>query len=395
MILGGDDPIMKGRLEDLVELGYWPIEIHAVPEGTVLPVKNVLATFENTHVDFAWVVGFLESLFLKVWNTCSVATMSRQFRKSSEKYADLTCDNHDHVMFQTHDFGYRGASTEETAAFSGMAHLVNSYGTDTIVAVKAARDHYDATQPIGLSVPATEHSVMCSYGIEHEYDAFLHIMKKYPTGFLSIVSDTYDYWNIMTDFITRHKEDILARDGRVVFRPDSGDPELIICGDPMAEIDTPEYKGSIRLLDEVFGSTLNSKGFKVLNPKVGLIYGEGITLERQGRILQRLMEQGYASSNVVFGIGGLLLQRHNRDDGGFAIKALYAEVGIEPRNLVKTPKTDVRKASHAGPQKLILENGAYRTVPMDDFNDRGELRRVFNDGTLHRQTFDEIRKRAA
>lgn len=438
MILGPDTRgvITKG-MNALAELGYIPLEIKAVPEGTYLDNKNVLMTMRNTHPDFPWVVGFFESMILKLWNTCTVATSSKKFKTLVEKYADETCGNRGLVPFQVHDFGYRGVSSEETAELSGSAHLVSFYGTDTVSAVSYVKKNYGvkAGNPIGLSVPASEHSVMCSFGREGELDAFKNMLKLYPTGLVSIVSDTYDLWNVLTNFASTLKEEILARDGKVVFRPDSGDPEKILLGNALtyneyvkvmySNMDTliyekdgkffessesydqrggsrstreikptPENKGCIRLLDEMFGSTVNELGYKELNPKVGLIYGDGMYFERFERILTKMKEMGYASNNLVIGVGGLLLQQHNRDDLGFAIKATYAIVNGQPRNLLKDPITDSGKKSHTGLMMLTKENGVYVTKDncTEEEEKTGLLTSVFKDGKILRtQTFDEIR----
>lgn len=388
---------VKKKLNDLVKLGYIPLRIKAVAEGTVVPVRNVLMTITNTHPNFHWVVGFVESLLLKIWNTCTVASYSKTLADLCKKFSDETCDNGGHLPFQVHDFGYRGCSSDETAALSGSAHLISFLGTDTIPAIKLIKETYGCNEPVGLSVPATEHSVMCAYTQEKEIDAFNNLLDLYPSGFLSIVSDTYDLWNVLTNFAPTLKDRILARNGRVVFRPDSGDPWKIICGDPDAATGSPEFKGAIRLLDETFGSTVNSKGYKVLNPKVGLIYGDGMFYERFNRILTTMKEMGYASSNLVVGIGGILLQQHNRDDQGYAIKATFAEVNGEQRELLKDPVTDQKKKSHKGLLSLQKdENNRFFTKDQcsEAEEKRGYLEVVFDNGELmNPTTFDEIRKR--
>jgi nicotinamide phosphoribosyltransferase len=255
---------------------------------------------------------------------------------------------------------------------------------------------YDGEHPIGLSVPATEHSVMCSYGREGEFKAFEQMLALYASGVVSIVSDTYNLWNVLTNFYTRLKPRILAREGKVVFRSDSGNPEHILCGDPNAPDNTPEGKGAIRLLEEQFGSTINSKGYRVLNPKVGLIYGDGFYYERFHEVLARMERMGYASSNLVVGIGGILLQKHNRDDQGFALKATYTEVDGVPQEIQKDPITDAKKKSHKGLMKLVREGPIYTTLDQMSWEEegRGELQRVFRNGKLlKRYTLQEIRNR--
>lgn len=395
LILGPVPQDVIHKVGALAELGYWPISIKAAPEGSVIGVRNVLMTIRNTHPDFAWTVGFLESYLLKVWNTSTVATSSLGFRRLFEKYAEETSDATAMVPFQVHDFGYRGCSSEETAALSGMAHLTSFLGTDTVLAVKAAKEYYGATAPIGLSVPATEHSVMCAFGREHEIDAFRRMLAQNPTGIVSIVSDTYHLWNVLTNFAPKLKAEILARDGKVVFRPDSGEPKLILCGDPAAPAGSPANKGVIRLLDEVFGSAVNSKGYRELNPKVGCIYGDGMYFARIADILGTLKEMKYATTNLVIGVGGILLQQHNRDDLGFAIKATFAVVNGEERELFKDPITDPGKRSHKGLMALDRKlDGSYFTIDRTDKDteSRGVLREVYRNGKLLIETkFETIR----
>lgn len=398
-INGYDNPDVTQKMRNLAELGYFPIEIKGVKEGTVMPVKNVLLTITNTNPNFAWCVGFVESLILKLWNTITVASYSMKLRELCEKYAEQTCTSNAHVDWQVHDFGFRGCSSEETAALSGAAHLINFRGTDTVPAVQFLKDYYKGSGLIGMSVPASEHSVMCAFGQENELDAFKNMLKVNPAGIVSIVSDTYNLWNVLQNFAVQLKSQIEAREGKVVFRPDSGNPELIICGDPDAEEGTPEALGAIRILDQVFGSTVNNKGYRELNPKVGLIYGDGMYFERFERILTKLEGMGYATSNLVIGVGGLLLQQHSRDDQGFAIKATYCEVNGEAREIVKDPITDPGKKSHKGLIALFKDSGTrnYHTEDQCDveMEKSGELEPVFCNGIiLRRTTLDEVRKRA-
>lgn len=396
-ILGGTPEHIESKVRALANLGYLPIEIKAVDEGTVVPAKNVLMTITNTHPDFYWVVGFVESLVLKVWNTCTVASYSKKLNDLCTKFANETADDSGIVPFQVHDFGYRGCSSEETAMLSGAAHLVNFLGTDTVPAVKFVKEFYGGSSgPIGLSVPASEHSVMCSFGRENEIDAFRHMLNTYPTGLVSIVSDTYNLWNVLTNFTETLRSEIENRDGKVVFRPDSGDPEKVLCGDPSAPTGTPENKGVIRILAEKFGTTTNSKGYKLLNPKVGVIYGDGMYYERFERILTNLREMGFASTNLVVGVGGLLLQQHSRDEQGYAIKATYAEINGQSYDLMKDPVTDSGKRSHKGLLQLTKDNNGNFVTKDEctwDEEKQGLLQTVFLDGCITKEfTFDEVRE---
>lgn len=399
LILGPVPQDVHQKVYQLAALGYWPVSIKSAPEGSVVDVKNVLMTMTNTHPDFAWTVGFLESMVLKVWNTSTVATSSLGFRRLFQRYAEETASQEAAVMvpFQVHDFGYRGCSSEETAELSGMAHLTSFLGTDTVPAVKAAVKVYAATAPIGLSVPATEHSVMCAFGRDGEQRAFEHALDQNPSGIVSIVSDTYSLWNVATRILPALKERILARDGKVVIRPDSGEPKLILCGDPSELPGSPAHKGLIRLLDELFGSTINSKGYRELNPKIGVIYGDGMYYSRIADILGTIKEMGYATTNLVIGVGGILLQQHNRDDMGFAIKATFAVVNGEERELFKDPVTDPGKRSHKGLVSLHrTPEGAYYTVDRQTAEQEqgGLLVEVYRDGKLLvSETFQGIRDR--
>lgn len=407
----------KAKFRGLAELGYWPVKIKAVPEGTVISNKNVLLTITNTHPDFAWCVGFLESFLLKLWNPCTVAACSRKYKKLVTKYAEETCDNLDHIPYSVHDFGYRGVSSEETAAISGAAHLISFLGSDTIPAVAFLNRYYlTANQNpsfVAASVPASEHSVMCSYGREGEWEALDRMLDLYPTGIVSIVSDTYNLWDVLTKWAPSRKERILSRDGKVVFRPDSGKPVDIVCGldggglypwlgrdGVTAYINTPSIeaqKGCLKLLEETFGSTLNDKGYKILNPKVGLIYGDGMHYDRFELMLHTMECDGWASSNLVIGVGGLLLQQHNRDEFGFAIKATRIVRGGKEIEIYKDPITDPGKKSKKGLMCLVKTNGEFKTKDqVDEFDETsGALKLVFEDGKIIKEfSLEEVRENA-
>ena len=399
-ILGSPAPKdIEDKLRALNQLGYIPLEIKAVKEGTFIDNKNVLATVTNTHPDFYWVVGFFESLLLKVWNTTSVATLSFKYKQLVNSFTKQTSDSDFLLPFLVHDFGYRGVSSEQTAELSGAAHLVSFAGTDTVPAVKFVKTNYNATGLIGASVPASEHSIHCSFGPSEEDElAYVkNMLELNPTGLVSVVSDAYDYWRMLTVTLPKVKDLILARDGKFVVRPDSGDPLLILCGNPNAEKGSPEYKGTFVLLEELFGATVNSKGYKELNAKIGVIYGDGMYFQRYKDILIEMQAMGYANTNLVVGIGGLLLQQHNRDDLGFAFKATYAEINGQAVELYKDPVTDQGKKSHKGLMRLDLVNGVYVTKDCvsSEEEKQGELQLVFKDGNLiNEQSFSEIRERS-
>lgn len=350
-IVGSVPAKVVAQYRELERMGYFPLSIRAVPEGMIVPTQTPLFSVINTVPGFGWCGGYLESLLLKLWNTCSVATTSAKYRVLVEKYGQETCDDLSHIPFSTHDFGYRGTSSEETAVLSGMAHLLSFIGTDNVPAVHGAMVHYGAHGLVGASVPASEHSVMCAYLRHGELNAFSSILDIYPEGIVSIVSDTYDYFEVLTTIIPQLKDRILGRNGKVVIRPDSGDPYKILLGDPESS-DLREQKGTFELLWEMFGGTVNSKGYRVLNDKIGVIYGDGMYYKRFEQILQGMKDAGFASSNLVIGIGGLLLQNHGRDDLAFALKASAIQVNGEMHAIAKDPKTAAGKKSKAGVQRV-------------------------------------------
>lgn len=400
LILGSNTPEVEKKILALCNLGYFPLEIKAVEEGTVMPVKNVLMTITNTHPDFYWVVGFVESLILKLWYSITVASCCFKYRSVVEKSFEETVSEDMMFLkqFTVHDFGYRGDASEEGAAISGAAHLLSFAGSDTVPALPFVERYYgaDLTGLVMASVPASEHSVMCSFGRDNELAAFENMLDTYQSGIVSIVSDTFDVYRVLTEFAFKLRNKILSREGKVVFRPDSGNPEHIICGDPTAPEGSNEWKGAIRLLDEMFGHAVNEKGYKVLNPKVGLIYGDGMYIERYERTLDRLKDMGYAACNLVIGVGGIL-RNHSRDTMGFAIKATYVEVNGENREIEKDPITDKGKKSHKGLLCLTYDD-EMNFVTADqctaEKEKTGKLQTVFKDGKLTKEyTLTEIRGR--
>lgn len=405
-ILGSNstDGSTERKMRQLVKLGHLPLLIKAVPEGTIIPPRNVLLTITNTHPEFYWTVGFVESLLLKLWYSTTVASVSFQYRALVDRYFQDTVDPTSHFLkpFMVHDFGYRGDSSEESAEISGAAHLLSFTGSDTIPAFGFVKQYYrgsdtlDRGGSIMVSVPASEHSVMCAFGRDRELDAYKNMLKIYPAGLVSIVSDTYDIWNVLTNFAGILKDDILARDGKVVFRPDSGNPEHIICGDPNADPKSPAGKGCIKLLDEMFGSTVNGRGYRVLHNNIGLIYGDGMYLQRYAAVLERLKSMGYASSNLVIGIGGIL-RNHGRDTMGFAIKATNVIVDGVDHAILKDPITDPGKKSHTGYMRLERTGPTtYKTRDKltPEEAEYGILRPVFQDGrVLVDESLDSIRDR--
>jgi nicotinamide phosphoribosyltransferase len=400
----GPENINVRQFRELADLGYIPLRIKAVPEGTVMPLKNALMTITNTHPNFAWLVNYVETTLMKTWLPITVGANSYRFRRMFNGFADRTVGNRNHVPFQMHDFGYRGCGSEESAGIAGGAHLLSFLGTDTTAAVRFLRDYYGAAsgnRPVGLSVPASEHSVMCAHDDKNEdVKAIKNMLDTYPTGIVSIVSDTYNLWKTITDYYCGiFKDRIMARDGKVVIRPDTGDPANIICGDPSGESEE-EKMGVLRLLERGYGTTTNDQGFKELDPHIGCIYGDAIYYERAQGILSRMAGMGFAANQIVFGSGGLLLNNWSRDTLRMAIKATYCNVAGESRPIEKVPITDLGKKSKKGllrVEREVTDLGVnYRTYDQQtpEQEQQGILEDVFVDSRLVRiQNLDEIRDR--
>lgn len=331
------------HIEKLYDLGYLPIQIKAVPEGTRVNIKTPMIEITNTHEDFAWLVNYLETFMsCNIWQPMTSATIAYRYREIIEKYYDLTVEN-GQVNKACGDFSMRGFSSIESAQVSSAGHLLSFTGTATISSILYLEKYYNCNienEIVGLGTPSTEHSVMCSYGTD-ELKAYKRLITEvFPNGVLSIVSDTYDYWNLITNILPILKEDILNRDGKIVIRGDSGDPIKIICGDENEPVDSPAYKGTVELLWDIFGGEINSKGYKVLNSHIGTIYGDSITVERCEEICKQLSKKGFAVSNCTFGIGSYTYQYNTRDTFGFALKATHAVINGEEKFIFKDPKTD-------------------------------------------------------
>lgn len=508
-MLGVDGLPSYDHIRALHKLGYMPLRIKALPEGSKVPMKIPALTMINTQPDFYWLPNFIESLLsAQLWTPCTSATIAFLYKKLLTQYAVETSDNVDFVNWQGHDFSFRGMSSVQSACSSAAGHLTSFTGTDTVPAINYMMDYYNSkiTDLIGGSVPATEHSVMCAGSKDGEFETFERLIKEvYPKGIVSIVSDTWDLWKVLTDYLPRLKEVIEKRDGKIVIRPDSGDPVDIICGintnskfvdlsryydfedspinhpdyfeDSLLEavnqntphgkhganewtgyykingkfyeatihniqwnrydkqyyyIDmydeakitvkeieqTPVMKGVIETLYDVFGGTVNSKGYIELPSYIGAIYGDSITLERAKAICERLKEKGFASTNIVFGIGSFTYQYNTRDTFGWAMKATYVEleenfatidesdnssffmgtkkVGM---NIFKDPITDDgTKKSAKGLLRVDYDDKLEKYVLKDECTWEeeagGALELVFEDGVLLRDTnLQEIRDR--
>ena len=392
------------HIEALHDLGYLPIQIKAVAEGSRVNIKTPMIEITNTQDGFAWLVNYLETFMsCNIWQPMTSATIAYRYREIIEKYFNLTVEKGD-VRKACGDFSMRGFSSVESAELSGAAHLLSFIGTATIPAISYLEDYYNCNieeEIVAVGTPSTEHSVMCSYG-EDEFAAYKRLITEvFPSGVLSIVSDTYDYWNVITDILPRLKEDIINRDGKIVIRGDSGDPVKIICGDKNAEKDSEEYKGTVELLWDIFGGEINSKGYKVLNSKIGTIYGDSITVERCEQICNGLEEKGFAVNNCVFGIGSYTYQYNTRDTFGFALKATHAVIDGEEKFIFKAPKTDKDnfKKSQKGMCYVyrdgedILYKDELTLKEQAEFKDN-LLEIVFKDGKLIKDySLSEIRNR--
>jgi nicotinamide phosphoribosyltransferase len=407
----GKNNVDMTRFEELHDLGYLPIKIKALPEGSRVNVKVPYFTITNTHPKFAWLTNYLETIIsCETWKPITNATIAFEFRKMFNKFAMDTVGNTDGVCFQGHGFEFRGMSGRHDSAINGAAFLLSFMGTDTIPAIDLLEDYYNANadkELIAASVPASEHSVSSlGTALTSELDFFRDaITKHYPTGIVSLVSDTYDYFKVITEYATILKDDILDRQpnelglAKVVFRPDSGNPVNIICGDPNAPIGSNEYKGSVECLWEIFGGTVSEKGYKVLNQRVGLIYGDSITQQRAFDILTRLKEKGFASNNIVFGVGSYTLNLLTRDCLGMAIKATWAQVDGVGYDIYKDPITDDGlKKSAKGRLRVDLIEGEYvlKDQCTAEEEEGGELKVVFENSKLIKNwTLQEIRENLA
>jgi nicotinamide phosphoribosyltransferase len=363
--------------------GRLPLRITAVPEGTPVGIRNVLITVENTDPECYWLTNFVETILVQTWYPTTVATNSREIKKTIKKYLDET-GNPNGLPFKLHDFGYRGVSSSETAAIGGAAHLVNFMGTDTVAGIILANNYYNAGM-CGFSIPASEHSTITSWGREHEVDAFANMLQRYPSGTVACVSDSFNIFDACKNYWGGSlKEKILGRDGTLVIRPDSGDPIEVLS----------------RVLDilwDCFPETINHKGYKVLDDHVRLIQGDGIDRKMVEDILAMTKAKKFSADNIAFGSGGGLLQKFDRDTCKFAFKCSYAEVNGEKRDVFKQPVTSIDKSSKRGRLALVKNSytNEFQTVPELSKGDSGFLKTVFEDGNLiNTYNFEEIRKLA-
>jgi nicotinamide phosphoribosyltransferase len=453
----GEGLVPADHIAALHDLGYLPVLIKALPEGSRVNIGVPVFTVSSTLPEFYWLTNYLEDvLSSESWKSITTATVAYEYRRTLDHYAELTGSPMDFVPWQGHDFSFRGVGGVYDAAQSNSGHLLSFLGTDTLPAIDYLEEYYGGKDTfIGGSVPATEHSVMCMGGKEDETETFRRLIEDtYPSGVISVVSDTWNLWEVVggpTSIMARLKDKILARQpnslglAKAVVRPDSGDPVDILCGYKIWDGDEKEYKANIQeivsgnytvhkrggkyhflgnlmdsddcvfdliLADEIseweakgvieclwdiFGGTRTAKDFKVLNQRVGAIYGDSITLGRLTQIEERLMDKGFASCNVVFGIGSYTYQYATRDTYGFAMKATYGIVNGVERELFKDPITDSgTKKSAKGLLRVekVGNDFVLHDQQTSDQEAQGELQPVFKDGKLLKfQTIEEIRAR--
>lgn len=367
--------------------GKLPLEIRAVPEGTNVPIHNILMSCTNTDPELPWLVGWFETMLMRVWYPTTVCTQSHAIREIIKEALDKTSDRAaEELPFKLHDFGSRGVSSRESAGLGGLAHLVNFQGSDTLEALRVARNHYGA-DIAGYSIPAAEHSTITSWGKEHEVEAYRNMVRTFgkPGGIYAVVSDSYDLKHaINVHWGETLKKEVIESGATLVVRPDSGDPPAMV-------------RLAVMALAAKYGTTVNTKGYQVLN-HVRVIQGDGINEDTIRQILQNLLIDGFSAENVAFGMGGALLQKVDRDTQRFAYKASAGLIDGAYRGIYKDPVTDPGKRSKDGVLDLVLEDGRMTTRAYYTFDTDfpGSLMRtVYKDGELIvRDTLDDIRARA-
>lgn len=375
--------------------GLLPVRIRAVPEGTVLPNKNVLVTIESTDPKVFWAASWAETVLLRIWHTVNVGTISWHIKRDLKAALEKTCDDPDNnLLFRLHDFGCRGASSAESAASGGTAHLINFLGTDTVPALIWAYEYYDS-ECAGYSIPATEHSTITSWGRDREADAYEEVLKTYakPGAIVACVSDSYDLFNAIDNIWGGQlRQQVIDSGALLVVRPDSGVPHEIV-----AEC--------LKRLDARFGSVVNNKGFKVLN-NVRVIQGDGVNHKSIQRITQTVIDAGFSIENVAFGMGGALHQQHDRDTLKFAMKCSSVTTDEGEFDVYKDPVTDPGKRSKRGRLDLVRHAGwsdreinGYETVKLEPgqlVHPNSCMQLIYENGVMYNKTtLDEMRARAS
>ncbi len=366
--------------------GMLPIKIRAVPEGSVIPTHKVLVTVESTDPKVFWLASWLETMLVRLWYPITTATKSRAVRNLIMRYLEETSDDPEaEIDFKLHDFGSRGVSSQESAALGGASHLVNFKGSDTIVGVLCANEYYDCNMA-AFSIPAAEHSTITAWGQEHEVDAYRNMLKQFakPGSVLAVVSDSYDIYDAIERLWGGElKEEVIKSGATVVIRPDSGDPIDVV-------------SKCLKLLDKHYGSIVNSKGYKVLN-HVRVIQGDGVNPGSIATILKRITLEGFSATNIAFGMGGALLQQHNRDTQKFAMKCSSVTINGEECDVFKDPVTDWVKKSKRGRLDLVYVENDYKNRQLSNGKScypSSVMRTVFENGRLYNlTTLDKIREK--
>lgn len=403
----------SAHIRALHELGYLPLEVLSLEEGMRVPFRVPCAAVRNTDPRFAFLTNYLETLWsCSMWLPTTTATTAYVFRKIIEEYVEATSDNKVWKHVGCGDFSYRGMGAPEAAITSGAAFLTSFTKTSTIPCIQYLCEYYNADvtkEDVGSWSASVEHSCTTSnFAVDgNEEDFFVRMCTEIcPTRPFSFVADSYDYFGFLNNIVRKHKDIVMNHPGGIRIRPDSGDPESIICGtkDEVDENSTLEELGSLRILDSIFGHTVNSKGYKVLNGGVGIVYGDAINIPRCTAICKRLKSQGWAIENVIFGVGSYSLQYKTRDSQGWAYKATYGEINGEPIMIFKDPKTD-RESGHAMKKsqkgmvyvykdettgEICFKDGyTSKTIPENNL-----LKPVFRDGKMIvEQSLSEIRNR--
>jgi len=440
--LGGDYDVT--HIAELHDLGYLPLEIRSLEEGTESPIKVPILFLYNTNIKFAWVTNYIETILSNtLWQPVTSATnvlLMKRIVKEAVLRTDK--DNIGLIDFMLHDFSMRGLVGLDAAIGSGLAFASVSKGSDSLPVLKAARHYYNETETPVFSLRASEHSQMCAGGIEGEFDIYKELLTKFPDGNIALVSDSFDLWRVLTDYLPKLKDLIMARNGKHICRPDSGSPVDIICGNAwrvqgftegvlnkvgeggivLNYLDNkyykikinkdyevfgeetnellPEHKGVIELLWDTFGGTVNEQGFKVLDPHIGMIYGEAINQNNIKEIFSRLEAKGFAASNCFFGQGSYSMQYVTRDTWGIALKCVAQQRGGKLIEIFKDPITDDGTKKSARGLTVVYKdaNGEYflkdQATLAEVLSEENELKVRFRDGLFYNQTtLTEIRNR--
>lgn len=404
------DPDLETKhIRKLHQLGYLPIKIKALPEGTLVPIGVPMMTIENTHPEFAWLTNFLETLISQnLWHPTTTATISYVIETMLKDYLERCNEDTARAKSLYGDFSPRGMSSSASSESGGAGHLTSSVKTSSPEAIRYLVKYYHGDlekEKIGEWSTSVEHSCVCTnYFMNHNneevfFEALLH--QHYSTKPFTYVADSFDFWSFVTESLPKFKDAILQRkNAKVSIRPDSGLPEDILCGDVNGENEA-ERKGLVEVLWDIFGGSINEAGYKKIDEHIGIVYGDSITIERCQLICERLLEKGFAIDNVVFGIGSYTYNMISRDTLGHALKATYCEISGQSIPVFKNPKTDkdAMKKSQKGKVAVIEEEG--KLVCIDGLTTLTEkeiqnnlLQTVFYNGKLVKEcSLHEIRNR--